>query len=418
VRCRHCQAVLTMTVIDLGVTPRANSYLNAEALRLPEQRFPLRVLVCGQCWLVQTEDFLRSDELFEEDYPYFSGYSSTWIDHCREYSERMIDRFSLDSTSSVVEVAVNDGALLRFFHDSGMKCTGIEPTLATAEVARGLGLPVLTEFLTYDLAVQLRRRGLGADLLVANNVLAHVPDIDDFALACAALLADDGVATFEFQHLYELLVGCQFDTVYHEHYSYLSLVAVEAVFAGSELEVFDVDRLSTHGGSLRVYAQRSDTGTNVALPAVSEVRRLESDAGLKTPDAYRMLQGQADRIRDELRVFLEEARSAGRSVAAYGAAAKGNTLLNYAGIGRDLVDFVVDRNPVKQGRYLPGSHIPIVAEERLALNRPDYVLVLPWNLLTEVRDQLSYIGEWSGALVTAVPELSVIQAGQCPPDSP
>ena len=394
-------------MIDLGVMPRANSYLDPEALEEAERRCPLRVLVCGQCWLVQTEDYLRPGELFEGDYPYFSGYSMTWLEHCRVYSEEMTDRFSLGVTSSVVEVAANDGALLRFFHDAGMRCTGIEPTLATAEVARGLGLSVLPEFFSHDLAVTLRDGGLVADLVVANNVLAHVPDINDFALGCATLLADDGVATFEFPHIHEMLAFSQFDTVYHEHFSYLSLVAVESVFARSNLEVFDVKQLTTHGGSLRVFAQRSDTGKRERDRRVADLRCLEVDAGLTTMEAYSQIQDEADRIRDDLRRFLIEARSAGRSVAAYGAAAKGNTLLNYAGIQADMIDFVIDRNPAKQGRYLPGSRIPIVAEDRLVLTRPDYVLVLPWNLLPEVSNQLSYVKEWSGALVTAVPELHV-----------
>lgn len=408
-RCRHCQAELTVTVIDLGVMPRANSYM--KVLGQEERRFPLRVLVCGQCWLVQTEDHLRPGELFEGDYAYFSGYSTTWIDHCRVYSEAMTNRFSLGPTSTVVEVAVNDGALLRFFHDAGMGCTGIEPTLTTAEVTRGLGLTVLTEFLTHDLAVRLSEGGLAADLLVANNVLAHVPDINDFAFACATLLADDGVATFEFPHIHEMLAFSQFDTVYHEHYSYLSLTSVESVFARSNLEVFDVEQLTTHGGSLRVFAQRGDTGRREECRRVADLRSMEVDAGLTTMEAYAQIQDEADRISTDLVRFLVDARNSGRAVAAYGAAAKGNTLLNYAGIGPELIDFVVDRNPEKQGMFLPGSHIPVVDEACLASKRPDYVLILPWNLLPELTDQLAYVADWSGALVTAVPQLLVSSVG-------
>ena len=398
---------MSLHMIDLGLAPLANAYLSQEALGKPEQSYPLRVLVCEGCWLAQVEAFSEPNEIFQVDYAYFSGYSSTWVEHCKNYAKYMIERFSLGPTSSVIEVGSNDGTLLRFFSDASMRCTGIEPTLGTAEAARALGLAVVTEFLTYDLAVLLRTRGLRADLLVANNVLAHVPDINDFVSACSMLLSDDGVATFEFPHLQELLAGSEFDTIYHEHYSYLSLVSVESVFSQAGLMVFDVEQLSTHGGSLRVYAQRSNSGIHEALPSVAAVRCLESDAGLATPHAYSRLQVEADRIRDELREFLLGARTAGRSVAAYGAAAKGNTLLNYAGVDSDLVMFVVDRNPAKQGKFLPGSRIEIVAEVRLVETRPDYVLVLPWNLLPELSDQLSYVREWSGSLVTAVPELRV-----------
>ena len=319
----------------------------------------------------------------------------------------MIHRLALNGESSVVEVATNDGVLLRFFQDAGMRCTGIEPTLATAEAARALGLSVVTEFLTGNLAARLRGGGLRADLLVANNVLAHVPEIVDFASACAVLLADDGVASFEFPHVHELLVGSQFDTVYHEHYSYLSLLAVESVFSRAGLVVFDVERLPTHGGSLRVFAQRSDSGVQTELPSVGVVRRIEEMAGLASAEAYVVLQEAAIRITDQLRRFLERAQLARRTVAAYGAAAKGNTLLNYAGIGAEQVRFVADRNPAKQGMYLPGSRVPVVAEDRILADRPDYVLILPWNLLPELRDQLEYVAEWSGSLVTAVPNLKV-----------
>lgn len=406
-RCRHCESDLSLDMIDLGLTPLANAYLSREARGKSEQLFPLRVLVCEGCWLAQTEDVSRPDEIFEADYAYFSGYSRTWVDHCRNYAEDMIERLSLGPTSSVIEVASNDGTLLRFFRDAGIRCTGIEPTLGTAEAARALGLEVITEFLTHDLAMRLRTCGLTADLLAANNVLAHVPDINDFVLACSTLLSDDGVATFEFPHLHELLAGFEFDTIYHEHYSYLSLISVESVFSQAGLMVFNVEQLSTHGGSLRVYAQQSSSRSHETLPSVAAIRRLESDAGLATPHAYSRLQVEADRIRDELRDFLLGAKAAGKSVAAYGAAAKGNTLLNYAGVDSDLIMFVVDRNPAKQGKLLPGSRIEIVAEERLVQARPDYVLILPWNLLPELSDQLSYVQEWSGALVTAVPELRV-----------
>ena len=405
--CRHCGESVTLVLVDLGNAPLSNAYLCHEKLGAPEARFPLRVLVCESCWLVQTEDFVRADVLFDDDYAYLSGQSETWVAHCGRFAEEMTERFGLTESSRVIEVASNDGTLLRRFHDLGMACTGIEPTAMSANIARGLGLTVVEEFLNVGLVTRLAGLGAEADLLVANNVLAHVPDINDFAGACSLLLADEGVATFEFPHVLELIELTQFDTIYHEHFSYLSLAAVEAVFSSVGLTVFDIEQLTTHGGSLRVFAQHQATGGFSLGPRVSAVRSLEAGVGVASPEYYSGFQERADLIRNEFLAFLLAARDEGKLVAAYGAAAKGNTLLNYAGVDSDLISFVADRNPTKQGQYLPGSKIPIVDEANIVHRRPDHVVILPWNLREEIAGQLDYIRDWSGTFVTAVPKLEV-----------
>ena len=405
--CRHCSEPVTLVLVDLGNSPLSNAYLCQDELGAPEAWFPLRVLVCESCWLVQTEDFVRADVLFDADYAYLSGQSETWIAHCGRFAEEMIERFGLTECSRVIEVASNDGTLLRKFHDLGMVCTGIEPTAMSANIARETGLTVVEEFLNVGLATRLVGLGAKADLLVANNVLAHVPDINDFAGACSLLLASEGVVTFEFPHVLELIAHTQFDTIYHEHFSYLSLTAVEAVFSSVGLTVFDIERLPTHGGSLRVFAQHEATGGCSLGPRVGAVRSLEAKVGVASPVYYSGFQDQADLIRNEFLAFLLTARNEGKSVAAYGAAAKGNTLLNYAGVDSGLVSFVVDRNPMKQGRFLPGSKIPIVDEVEIARLRPDHLVILPWNLREEIAGHLDYIRDWSGTFVTAVPKLQV-----------
>lgn len=406
-KCRHCTAELTLPLIDLGMAPPSNAYLSAAALAKPEKRYPLRVMVCEQCWLVQTEDFADAAELFAADYAYFSSFSSSWLEHAKLYAEQMTSRWRLGPQSRVVEVASNDGYLLQYFREAGIPCLGIEPTASTAAAAREKGIRVVERFFGRTLAAELVASGQSADLTAANNVLAHVPDINDFVAGFATLLKPDGVATFEFPHLLRLLDGCQFDTIYHEHFSYLSLCAVERVFAAAGLQVFDVEELPTHGGSLRVFAQRSGVGRQPPTAAVERVRQNERLSGLQSQGAYAGLQARAQRIRDDLKRFLGEARAAGRSVAAYGAAAKGNTLLNFAGVGVDEVGYVVDRNPAKQGKYMPGSRIPIVPPGHLDAQRPDYLLILPWNLAEEVRQQLAPLAASGVKFVTAVPELVV-----------
>lgn len=405
--CRHCRAELTLNFLDLGSAPPSNAYLSADALRAPEVWYPLRVLVCEQCWLVQTEDHAGREALFDGDYAYFSSFSSSWLAHAEAYARSMAARFGLGANSHVVEVASNDGYLLQYFQRDGIACLGIEPTASTAAAARAKGIDVLEEFFGVALADRLVAEGRSADLMAANNVLAHVPDINDFVAGFARLLKPNGVATFEFPHLIRLVEHCQFDTVYHEHFSYLSLTAVETVFEQNGLRVFDVEELSTHGGSLRVFAQRADGGKQPVSSSVSRLRSAELAAGVASAAYYAGFQVRAEKIKDDLLAFLIDAKRAGKRVAGYGAAAKGNTLLNFAGVRPDLLAWVVDRNPAKKDKFLPGSRIAIVAEEELKTERPDYVLVLPWNLRAELDEQLSYVRRWNGRLVTAVPRLEI-----------
>jgi len=405
--CRHCRAPLRLPLIDLGTAPPSNAYLVEAALHAPEKWFPLRVLVCESCWLAQTEDFTQADELFDANYAYFSGFSTTWLAHAEKYVHDMVERFDLTANSRVVEVAANDGYLLQYVAKLGIPSLGIEPTASTAAAARAKGLEIVEEFFGTRLARTLVERGVHADLTTANNVLAHVPDIGDFVAGFTLLLRPSGVATFEFPHLARMIAENQFDTIYHEHFSYLSLTAVQSIFVANGLSIFDAEELSTHGGSLRVYAQRTDTGRRTVEARVAEILRSEARAGLLGPDAYRGFQARAERAKDDLLRFLLDANREKKRVAAYGAAAKGNTFLNYAGVRADLVPFVVDRNPAKQGKFLPGSRIPIVDEARLRAERPDYVLILPWNLRAEVMEQLDYVRAWGGRFVVAVPTLEV-----------
>jgi len=406
-KCRHCQADLTLPLIDLGSAPPSNAYLNKETLHMPEKHFPLRVLICNRCWLVQTEDYAGASELFPSDYAYFSSYSTTWLKHAEDFVAAMARRFSLDEHSHIVEVAANDGYLLQYAKARGIPCTGVEPTAGTAASARAKGLDIVEEFFGVKLAGQLAAQGRHADLTVANNVLAHVPDINDFVGGFAVVLKPSGVATFEFPHLLRMVSENQFDTIYHEHYSYLSLTAVKRIFKHNGLDVFDVEELTTHGGSLRVYAQRKDTGVHEASRNVVKLLEREEAAGISSAAFYGGFQERADKVKNDLLMFLIKARQDGKFVAGYGAAAKGNTLLNYAGVRPDLLAFVVDRNPAKQDKFMPGSRIPIFDETHLKQSRPDYVLILPWNLRKEVAEQLSYIRDWGGEFVTAVPALEI-----------
>lgn len=401
--CRHCGAPVTLPLADLGTAPPSNAYLSAEALHAPERWYPLRVLVCERCWLVQTEDFAQAHELFDAEYAYFSSYSSSWLAHAQAYVQAMVQRFALGPHSRVVEIAANDGYLLQYVAARGIPCLGVEPTASTAAAARAKGIPVVERFFGQELARELVAQGQAADLTAANNVLAHVPDINDFVAGFALLLQPAGVATFEFPHLLQLVQQCQFDTLYHEHFSYLSLTAVQRIFAANGLTVFDVEELPTHGGSLRVYARRTDGAPRPEAPAVAALLAREAQAGVASAAFYSDFQRECLRIKRELLSFLITAQAQGRKVAAYGAAAKGNTLLNFAGVRADLLPYVVDRNPAKQGKYLPGSRIPVVDEAHLRADRPDVVLILPWNLREEVVAQLAYIREWGGRFAVAVP---------------
>jgi len=404
-KCRHCQSELTVPLIDLVTSPPSNAYLTQQELQATEKYFPLRVLVCTDCWLVQTEDYAGADELFSSDYAYFSAFSSSWLKHSEQYVTNMVDRFDLDGQSYIVEVAANDGYLLQYAKARGIPCLGIEPTTSTADAARKKGIEIIEAFFGVELANKMVEQGKQADLTAANNVLAHVPDINDFVGGFAALLKPAGVSTFEFPHLLRLVSENQFDTIYHEHYSYLSLTAVKKIFESNGLSVFDVEILPTHGGSLRVYAQRSDTGGHQTSDNVIKILDEEKSAGMSSVDFYAGFQGKADRVKNDFLAFLIEAKRAGKSVAGYGAAAKGNTLMNYAGVRQDLLSYVVDLNPAKQDKFLPGSRIPIVGEKYIRKTQPDYVVIFPWNLRSEVVEQLSYIREWGAKFVVAVPEL-------------
>ena len=406
-KCRHCGQILRSCLIDLGSAPASNAYLSESALRAPELWYPLRVLVCEECWLVQTEDHAAFGDLFDANYVYFSSYSKSWLAHAREYVDVVGKRFHLSAASHVVEIAANDGYLLQYFKEAGVPCTGVEPTAGPAAVARQKGIPIIQEFFGELLAKQMAANGQSADLIVANNVLAHVPDINDFVRGFACLLKPLGVATLEFPSLMSLLDGVQFDTIYHEHFSYLSLTAVQRVFSSNGLSIFDVEELETHGGSLRVFAQCRSTGPYDRESAVDEMLTREQRGGISTIERYLGFQARADAAKDAFVRFLIDAKEKRKVVIGYGAAAKGNTLLNYAGVRPDLFQFVVDLNPAKQGKFLPGSRIPIRAEKALISAEPDFVVVLPWNLRAEVAEQLSYIRKWDGKFVIAIPDLVV-----------
>jgi len=406
-KCRHCHAPVTLPFVDLGSSPPSNAYLTPAQMQAPETVYPLRVLVCEQCWLVQTEDFAGFDDMFSAEYAYFSSFSSSWMQHATAYSEAMTKRFGLNADSCVVEVASNDGYLLRNFKAAGIPCYGIEPTASTAKAARDIGIESIEEFFGQTLAQQLLTQGRQADLTAANNVLAHVPDINDFVAGFAILLKPQGVSTFEFPHLMNLVKFAQFDTIYHEHFSYLSLTAVKTIFKANGLTVFDVEELPTHGGSLRVYAQRSDTGQHAISPRVADMLKREDDVGMRTAAYYGKTQADAVRIKRDLWRFLLQAQEEGKTVAAYGAAAKGNTLLNYAGVRDDLVKFVIDLNPAKQNKFMPGSRIPMVGPDVLNTVKPDYMLILPWNLEKEIKAQLAAKHSVTWQYVIAVPELKI-----------
>jgi len=405
--CRHCGTDVKLTLVDLGSAPPSNAYLTKLTLRRPEKWFPLKVLVCESCWLVQAEAYSRAAELFNEEYAYFSSFSDIWLTHAETYVRAMTDRFALTGDSHVVEVASNDGYLLQYVKERGISCLGIEPTPSTASAARLKGIETIEEFFGTKLANRLANQGGQADLMVANNVLAHVPEINDFAAGFAALLKPQGVATFEFPHLMHLIEQNQFDTIYHEHFSYLSFTTVVRVFDANGLSVFDVGELDTHGGSLRVFAQRKDMGKHPISEKTTELLNREAAAGMNRASYYEGFQKTADTVKNGFLTFLLDAKRQGKTVVGYGAAAKGNTLMNYAGVRTDLISFVVDRNPAKQGKFMPGSRIPIVEESQLKDAKPDYVVILPWNLKSEIMQQLDYVKSWGGEFVTAVPEMEV-----------
>jgi SAM-dependent methyltransferase len=407
-KCRFCGGDVALPFVDLVNAPPSNSYLATAQLNEPESYFPLKVFVCERCWLVQVDEYKKSDEIFDAHYAYFSSFSSSWLRHSREYVQAMIPRLGLGADSLVVEVASNDGYLLQYFVEGGIPCLGVEPTASTAAAAREKGVETVEEFFGVDFARRLVAERGQADLMLGNNVLAHVPDINDFVEGFRIALKPTGTLTFEFPHLLNLIRFTQFDTIYHEHFSYLSLTAVRAVLAAHGLTVYDVQELPTHGGSLRVFARHEGHTALAVTPAVDALEQREIAAGLRSAAGYQGFQQATDTIRADFLRFLYDCRADGKQVVAYGAAAKGNTLLNYCGIkGDELIRYVVDRSPHKQGLFLPGSHLPIVPEERLRETRPDVIFILPWNLRTEIAEQLAYAREWGARFAVCVPELEV-----------
>jgi SAM-dependent methyltransferase len=405
--CRSCKNPLTHVFVDLGESPPSNSYLSPEQLDEPESFYPLRVYVCEKCFLVQIDELKKAEEIFDQSYAYFSSFSKTWLAHAKDYVEMMCDRFGFGEDAQVIEIASNDGYLLQYFKEKNIKVLGIEPTLSTTTAAREKDIETLTEFFGSEFAAGLQSKGLQADLLLGNNVLAHVPDINDFVAGLKTALKPDGVLTMEFPHIMQLVENNQFDTIYHEHFSYLSLHTTRGIFAARGLEIFDVEELPTHGGSLRIFAKHAGDGSKEVSGRVEKLLNKELEHGLTDLNYYLDFQKKADKVRDDLLIFLRAQKETGKPVAAYGAAAKGNTLLNYCGVKNDLIEFVVDASPHKQGRYLPGSRIPIVDESFIRREKPAYVLILPWNIKDEIMEQLSYIDEWGGVFVTAIPSLVV-----------
>lgn len=405
-KCRHCNSELTHTFLDLGFAPPSNAYLTKEDLKKPEKYYPLKVMVCERCWLVQTEDYAQADELFDSEYAYFSSTSTGWLEHAKRYAEKMILEFGLDEKSLVVEVASNDGYLLKNFLEKKIPCLGIEPTASTAKVAEALGIPVLQEFFGEALGRRLMEEGHQADLIAGNNVYAHVPDINDFTRGLKAALKPSGIITLEFPHLMRLLEFNQFDTIYHEHFSYLSLFTVSQIFKAAGLRVWNVEELPTHGGSLRIYGCH-ESDNRQTLPSVEAILKEEAKQGLQSLPVYDAFQKKADLIKNNFVEFLITQKKLGKKVVAYGAAAKGNTLLNYAGVKPDLLEFVCDAATAKQNKFMPGSHIPIFKPEALFNKQADYIVILPWNIAEEVKKQNASLHDKGVQFVTAVPALLI-----------
>ena len=405
--CRFCGAPLATTFVDLGVSPLCESFIGPGQLAEMEPFYPLHAYVCNQCFLVQLQEFVTPGEIFTE-YAYFSSYSTSWVEHARRYTEMMIGRFSLGATSKVMEIASNDGYLLQHFIARGVPVLGIEPAANVAKVAIEKGVPTIVRFFGRKTAAEIAAEHGRPDVLLGNNVLAHVPDINDFVAGMKALLAPRGVITMEFPHLARLMAENQFDTIYHEHFSYLSFVIVERIFAHHGITLFDVEELPTHGGSLRIYGRHSENSVLAVAGRVRELRQREIDEGFLTQEHYRGFDEQVKATKRKLLTFLVDAKQRGKKVVGYGAPGKGNTLLNYCGIRTDFLDFTVDANPYKHGKFTPGTRIPIFAPEKIREARPDYVLILPWNLKDEIGTQAAYIRDWGGKFVVPIPEVRVL----------
>jgi len=405
--CLFCGTPLEHTFVDLGKSPLCESYLSAEQLDGMEPFYPLHVYVCAECYLVQLKEYVSGEEIFTE-YAYFSSYSDSWLAHARRYTEQMIAQLDLDASSQVIEVASNDGYLLQYFVERGIPAIGIEPAANVAKVAEQRGVPTLVKFFGRETARQLVEEGRQADLLLGNNVLAQVPDVNDFVAGLKIALAPEGVITIEFPHLMQLVANNQFDTIYHEHFSYFSWVSAERIFAAHGLVLYDVEELPTHGGSLRIYARHTEDESKPVTVRAQSLRQREVEAGLLSLDYYRSFARQVEATKRDLLEFLIEAKRSGKRVVGYGAPGKGNTLLNYCGIRTDFLEFTVDRSPYKQGKFLPGTQIPIRHPDALREAQPDFVLILPWNLRDEIAAQLSYVREWGGRLVVPIPRVEVL----------
>ena len=406
--CRFCGAQLSITFVDLGMSPLANSYLSESQLIQMERFYPLHVYVCERCLLVQLEEFESPDHIFS-DYAYFSSYSDSWLKHAKEYTEMMVRRFGLSARSHVVELASNDGYLLQYLVEKGVSVLRVEPAVNVATAAQQKGIPTIVAFFGEALARQLVSEHPRADLIVGNNVLAHVPDLNDFVRGMKILLHPRGVITMEFPHLMRLMAENQFDTIYHEHFSYFSFTTARAVFDRRGLTLFDVEELPTHGGSLRIYARHADDDSKPITRRASDLAAIEEAAGLTHLETYRSFDERTKQTKRTILQFLITAREQGKSIVGYGAPAKGNTLLNYCGVGSDFIDYTVDRSPHKQGRFLPGTHIPIYHPDKIKETRPDYVLILPWNIRHEITEQMAYIREWGGRFVVPIPDLKVYE---------
>jgi len=407
-QCRFCHTPLTHTFADLGMSPLSNAYLKPEDLNRKEPFYPLHAYVCEKCLLVQLEQFETPENIFS-DYAYFSSYSDSWLAHAKQYTESMIDDFDISESSHVIEIASNDGYLLQYFHEKNIPTLGIEPAENVADVAISKGIPTIKTFFGVETATLLAKEGKQADLLLGNNVLAHVPDINDFVRGMKIALKPDGIITMEFPHLLRLMEGVQFDTIYHEHFSYFSLATVIQIFSTHGLSLFNVKELGTHGGSLRIFAQHTDTGTHKENNKIAGILEQESQFGMKNIKTYTEFSKKIIHTKNSFLEFLSEAHKQNKQVAAYGAPAKGNTLLNYCGVKSDLIRYTVDKNPYKQGLFLPGSHIPVEAPDKLRETKPDYIVILPWNLKDEIIEQISYARNWGARFIIPVPEVSILE---------
>lgn len=404
--CRFCKSSLKHTLVDLGMSPLCESFLSSEQLNRMEPFYPLRVYVCESCFLAQLEEYVSPEEIFNE-YAYFSSYADSWLQHAKNYTDLMVERFGINTGSLVVEIASNDGYLLQNFVEKGIPVLGIEPARNVAKVAIEKGIPTFVEFFGEKIAEDLVSKGKQADLVLGNNVLAQVPELNDFVRGMKVLLKPEGIVTIEFPHLIRLMEENQFDTIYHEHFSYFSFIAVEKIFAAHKLTIFDVEELPTHGGSLRIYARHTENETRPLSERVKELRSREEAAGLTRMETYSAFSEQVKETKRKLLEFLIKVKHEGKTVCGYGAPGKGNTLLNYCGIRTDFLDYTVDRNPYKHGKFTPGTHIPIFPPEKLRETRPDYLLILPWNFKEEIMNQQSYIKEWGGQFIVPIPEVKV-----------